>query len=228
MIGQHEFRDYMLSKLYEHKIEVTDIIDEINSDTHFSVIISSIKNGERTVFASPVMKEQRKRDIIPIQDFDVCLVDGFLAETAGEITSIAKNSGIITVMDGGSWKTGMEQYLENIEYAVCSSDFFPPGCKTQKEIIGFLHDYGITNIAITRGEKSILAFENGRKKEIAVNKIDAVDTLGAGDVFHGAFCYFLLRDNNFVNALKLASDVAAESCKYYGTREWSFKINKQE
>ena len=125
------------------------------------------------------------------------------------------------VLDGGSWKPGMEKYLKYIDYAVCSSDFYPPDCRTIDEIIAFMRKEGIRYIAITRGEKSIIAVENGSKTEIQVNKVNVVDTLGAGDVFHGALCYYLLREFNFVSALEQASNVAAESCKYYGTKEWS-------
>ncbi len=226
MIGHHEFRSYMLNKLFEHGIEVIDIIDDIARDTPFSVIISSLNNGERTVFASPVLKEQRKANEISAEDFEICLIDGFLGEIANKMAAIAKDSGKVTVLDGGSWKAGMENYLKNIDYAVCSSDFYPPECKTHDEAISFLQDHGIKNIAVTRGEKSIIAVENGSKTEVPVNQVDAVDTLGAGDVFHGAFCYYLLREYNFVSALKQASNVATESCKYYGTKEWSSKFFK--
>ena len=225
MIGRNEFRRFMLNKLSENNIKVIDMIDDINSPPDLSVIISSLNNGERTVFASPALKEQRKANEISDEDFEICLVDGFLDETANKMTSIAKDSGKVTVLDGGSWKPRMEKYLKYIDYAVCSSDFYPPECKTHDEAISFLQDYGIKNIAVTRGEKSIITVENGSKIEIPVNQVNAVDTLGAGDVFHGAFCYYLLREDNFVSALKQASNVATESCKYYGTKEWSSHSN---
>ena len=50
--------------------------------------------------------------------------------------------------------------------------------------------------------------------------VDVYNTLGAGDVFHGAYCHYLARGEGAVEALELASAVAAESCRYYGTREW--------
>jgi sugar/nucleoside kinase (ribokinase family) len=228
MIGEHEFRDFMLRKLHEHGIEVIDIVDDMARDAPFSVIISSLNNGERTVFVSPALKEDKKTNEISTEDFEICLVDGYLAETANKMAAIAKDSGKITVLDGGSWKTGMEKYLKNIDYAVCSSDFYPPECKNHDEVIRFLQDYGIKNIAITRGEKSIVVYTNDRKGEIPVNKVSAVDTLGAGDVFHGALCYYLPGDHNFVSALKHASDIATESCKYHGVQAWSFKFVKRK
>jgi sugar/nucleoside kinase (ribokinase family) len=221
IIGKHEFRRFMLNKLNAKKIKVIDLIDKVHCNPNFSAIISNFKNGERTVLASKASDIKLKMSEQIPDDFDICLIDGFLNEVATEITSSAERSGKIVVLDGGSWKAGMEEYLKHVGYAVCSSDFFPPDCGTSNEVISFLLDEGIGNIAITRGEKPIVVVENGRKTEIQIDKVDALDTLGAGDVFHGAFCYYLLRESNFVNALKKASMVATESCKYQGTLKWS-------
>ena len=70
---------------------------------------------------------------------------------------------------------------------------------------------------ITRGEKTILY----NRTEIPVEKIEAVDTLGAGDIFHGAFCYAYFEcENRMENALRFAAKVAGESIKYRGPQEW--------
>ncbi|MFN7658917.1 MAG: PfkB family carbohydrate kinase, partial [Dolichospermum sp.] len=52
-----------------------------------------------------------------------------------------------------------------------------------------------------------------------VPTIQPVDTLGAGDIFHGAFCHYIL-ENSFVQALELAANTAAKACQYFGTRNW--------
>ena len=75
--------------------------------------------------------------------------------------------------------------------------------------------------AITRGEKPILYGENEISAEIPVEKAEAVDTLGAGDIFHGAFCYgYFEKGYSCEEALKFAGKVASESVKYRGPREW--------
>ncbi|MDJ0536213.1 MAG: PfkB family carbohydrate kinase [Xenococcaceae cyanobacterium MO_207.B15] len=47
----------------------------------------------------------------------------------------------------------------------------------------------------------------------------AVDTLGAGDIFHGAFCNYILQED-FPTALFLAAQMASKSCQFFGTRSW--------
>ena len=67
------------------------------------------------------------------------------------------------------------------------------------------------------GPKPILGWDRGRRFEIEIAQIDAVDTLGAGDVLHGAFCFHFARDRQFEPALRLAAEIAT-SCR----RVWEF------
>jgi sugar/nucleoside kinase (ribokinase family) len=107
------------------------------------------------------------------------------------MASTNRNSGKIVVLDGGSREPGMDEYLKYIDYAICSYDFYPPVSKIREKVIGFLLVKGIRNIAITRGERSVIAANDEIETEIPVRSVKALDTLGAGDVFHGAFCYYL-------------------------------------
>jgi sugar/nucleoside kinase (ribokinase family) len=78
----------------------------------------------------------------------------------------------------------------------------------------------VPHIAITRGAKPILGWDRGRRFEIGIEKVDAVDTLGAGDVLHGAFCYHFARTGEFEPTLRLAAQIATQSCRGLGIRGW--------
>lgn len=219
-IGKHDFKEYIFKELYNSRIEIIDIADEKRISPSFSGIITNLKNGERTVLSDYSVYDDIKSGHEFPEDFDVCLMDGFLMKTAQNIAEKAKHLGKPVVLDGGSWKTGMEMVLKYIDCIICSADFYAPGCTTHDENIGYLHNRGIRNVAITRGGDSIIASQNRIKTEIPVKKVDVLDTMGAGDVFHGAYCLFAVKKNNFIQALELASVIASESCKYYGTKEW--------
>lgn len=60
----------------------------------------------------------------------------------------------------------------------------------------------------------------GKGGDINPPSVEPVDTLGAGDIFHGAFCWSLVEQGDFVTALKKASEVAAFSTTMWGTRSW--------
>jgi sugar/nucleoside kinase (ribokinase family) len=57
--------------------------------------------------------------------------------------------------------------------------------------------------------------------------VAAVDTMGAGDIFHGAFCYFFSIGYGFEESLERAAEIASESCRYRGTREWAEHLHTE-
>ena len=126
---------------------------------------------------------------------------------------------IPVVLDGGSWKEGLEKLLPLVDYAICSSAFTPPGCTDANSVITCLREYGIENIAITSDGAPIIVHTQGQTSELPVMAIKAVDTLGAGDIFHGAFCHYIL-ENDFLLSLERAGEVASLSCTSLGTRAW--------
>ncbi len=76
-------------------------------------------------------------------------------------------------------------------------------------------------VATTNGADPIAFATVGANGQIPVPGVTVLDTLGAGDIFHGAFCYYFIRNGgHFVKALQDAAIVASGSCAYFGTREW--------
>ena len=50
-------------------------------------------------------------------------------------------------------------------------------------------------------------------------KVNSVDTNGAGDIFHGAFCHFLTEGYDLLRVLRLSNITGALSTRVLGTRE---------
>ncbi len=66
--------------------------------------------------------------------------------------------------------------------------------------------------------KMVIFLEGSQLVNIPVNKVDVKDTLGAGDVWHGAFTLSLAEGNNEVDAVKFANSAATLKCKRFGGR----------
>jgi sugar/nucleoside kinase (ribokinase family) len=96
----------------------------------------------------------------------------------------------------------------------------PPGCSSRDEVIQFLKNCGVANIAITNGSAPIEFLFGQSSGSIRVPEVDVVDTMGAGDILHGAYCHFAAMGRDFVDSLTQAAQIASESCRYAGTREW--------
>jgi sugar/nucleoside kinase (ribokinase family) len=71
----------------------------------------------------------------------------------------------------------------------------------------------------TAGEHGCMAVADGKITEYPAYRIRPVDTTGAGDVFHGAFLYGLLRGFALAENIRFASAAAAISCGSVGGRD---------
>jgi sugar/nucleoside kinase (ribokinase family) len=98
---------------------------------------------------------------------------------------------------------------------IASADCKPP----DSDFVSTALHFGSKNIAVTHGENNITWTDGTNSGTIMPPQVKAIDTLGAGDVFHGAYCYFkYVRGLSFVDSLKNAADVASISVQYVGPR----------
>jgi sugar/nucleoside kinase (ribokinase family) len=223
VIGNHSFTQFFLDDLEKWNIRMKDLSPELTELPSVSSIITSGSTGHRSIVYSKVRPNILPEDYLvdmKKEMFDIILVDGMNMKASIEVAKYGKRKNIPVVLDGGSWKTNMEQLLPNITVALCSEDFYPPGINKNELVLNFLKKSGIPFGAISRGQQSVLYFDKYETGEIPVLSTRVIDTLGAGDVLHGAFCYFFLKYKNFRKALKKAAEIASRSCEYFGARNW--------
>lgn len=222
-LGNHPLASLAHRDLLLHGVKLNDYANNIDSPPIISSILVDISNGDRSVVYSNTDRREINLLLRPDEILDDCSVvmfDGYFIKKAVEFAKVAKEKGIPIVLDGGSWKDGLDELLPHVDYAICSSNFFPPGCTEPGQVMEKLLDFGVREVCITRGGKPILFWDGLKINEIDIFPVEVVDTLGAGDVFHGAFCHFILT-LPCKDALAKASLLAGESCKYRGTREWT-------
>jgi sugar/nucleoside kinase (ribokinase family) len=227
VLGTHAIAQLIRADLAEYNVRIIDLEPGRSHSPPVSSIIVTEATGDRAVVSINATKSQVDPQAINqdiLTSVNIVLLDGHQIAASKEIAQLARSKNIPILLDGGSWKPGLEEILPFIEWAVCSDNFHPPNCYNSEQVFAYLSAAGISHIAITRGEKSILYLSNGTYSSIEVPQIQATDTLGAGDIFHGAFCHYILQ-NNFTDTLTAAAKIAASSCKNFGTRGW---MNKGE
>lgn len=128
------------------------------------------------------------------------LVDGHHVDLALGVAAAARAAGVPVLLDGGSWKPGLGELLALVDVAVLSADLRlpdgPQGDLDDDEVDGLLAgvaDLGPAVVARSTGPGpvDVLVRTGGRSKRgrVEVQQVDddtVVDTLGAGDVLHGA------------------------------------------
>ncbi|MDY0391356.1 PfkB family carbohydrate kinase [Desulfobulbus oligotrophicus] len=221
-LGQHPMAHIAKVDLADHKVRLIDCTDQPRRPPILSTIIVDLSCGERSVVYSSTDLRKLRSDTInknTLEYSDVLLLDGYYLPQAIQLATLAKKLKIPVVFDGGSWKDGLENLLPLVDYAICSNAFFLPGSTNQEGLTDFLQQQGIQCIAITRDGQPIIAHCQGQTREIPVMQVKTVDTLGAGDIFHGAFCHYIL-ECDFLLSLERSGEVASLSCTSLGTRAW--------
>jgi sugar/nucleoside kinase (ribokinase family) len=220
-IGGHPSAKLALDDLQNHRVNVLDKAADADLLPVLSTIIVDSSTGNRCVVSS----SPQARSLAPDQrydhslgDYQVVLCDGYYLEHAVSVAKAAYG-GPLTVLDGGSWKDGLEELLPYIDYAICSADFSPPGCETSDDLLAYLEETGVRGAAISRGAEPIIYRAKGRQDKVAVPQVKAIDTLGAGDILHGTFCHHILT-NSFPKSLEMAAYSASRSCLFFGARGW--------
>jgi len=222
VVGANPITQLIQADLNTYGVAIADLDPIQSQPPPVSSIIVTQGTGERAVVSINAVKTQVRRDSIPadiLHSVDIVLIDGHQMAVGQAIAQQAKANNIPVVIDGGSWKPGFETVLPFVDYAICSANFYPPSCNSASEVFAYLSAVGIPHIAITQGENPIQCLCQGTTSVLEVPQINAVDTLGAGDVFHGAFCHYILRQK-FIDAIASAVRVASYSCQFFGTRHW--------
>ena len=131
--------------------------------------------------------------------------------------AVLRNCDCEIIVDAGSWKGETLAFLKKASVVISSEEFRDP---VGRDIFS-IQECASAQKAMTRGEKPI-RLDDG---EVPVASVPCVDSLAAGDIFHGAFCFaYYHKQYDFREALTFASKIATESVKYEGPWEWVKKI----
>jgi sulfofructose kinase len=148
-------------------------------------------------------------------------VDGFDTRAATRAAEIARNHGIPVTVDVDTIYQGFDRLLPLVDYLVASSEF--PAAWTGvndpfQALETIQSQYGMKVAAMTLGAHGALAREGGCYHYSPAFVVNCVDTTGAGDVFHGAFCYAVLQGMRMPDALEFSNAMAALNCTAIGAR----------
>lgn len=230
-VGGHSLAEGMRVDLEQVGVALIDVAAGDNRPPAVSSIIVTQESGDRCVVSTNAVG--RNLEAPPglgalVDGRQAVLIDGHHPALALAAARAARARGTLCILDGGSWKDNTPDLLPHVDVAVCSADFRPPGVTAAADVLDYLLGNGIEWVAITDGAQPIVWAAGGARGRIPVPAVRVADTLGAGDIFHGAFAYAIAKGggataDSFVSALRFGAKVAAYSCQYSGTRRWMEK-----
>ena len=219
-LGCHPLARVAAAELVSRGVEIIDATPSASGPPAVSLVRVVARTGERSVSSVNAVGVQAP----PPADLDdlvaradVVLVDGHHAELAYAAAVSARAAGVAVLLDGGSWKPGLERLLPLVDAVICSADFAVPGpLSTVDSLIAF----GVTSVAVTHGSDPVVWATQGQAGALAVPQVPARDTSGAGDAFHGAAAFGLAGGSDWQSTLEFAARIAAVRVQYPGPREW--------
>jgi sulfofructose kinase len=187
-------------------------------------IIIDRATGERTVL-------WRRDDCLRIEPSEItpeqitCArllhIDGHDTPAVEHAARIAHDSGMPVTVDVDTIYHGFDRVLPHVDYLIASSEF-PVQWTNQSDPFKALEmiqqEYKMRVAAMTLGAHGALALEEGSFVYSPAFVVNCIDTTGAGDVFHGAFCYAVLQRMPMREALDFSNAMAALNCMALGAR----------
>lgn len=148
-------------------------------------------------------------------------LDAIDLEASRRAARLAREAGIPVVADLDTAYPGIGRLLPLVDYLIVSSDFLAPATGERDPFPALrrlAHDSGARLVGVTLGADGVLVLTEGRFLYSPGFHVDAVDTTGAGDIFHGAFIYGLLAGWNLAAILDFSNAMAALNSMAFGAR----------
>jgi sulfofructose kinase len=184
-----------------------------------------VAEGSRTI----VLDLDRRLYIKPA-DFDLkrlprprlIHLDGRHMEAALKLARWGRKVGANIMLDVGSVRNDVDELFPYIDYLVCADDYARHFNRTRsisKAALGF-KNLGIPEVVVTSGTAGSFGIDpDGRVVRQKAFRVDTVDVTGAGDVYHGAYLFGILKGWTLAQKMRYASAAAALKCQSRGARD---------
>ncbi|WP_092585785.1 PfkB family carbohydrate kinase [Rhizobium mongolense] len=200
-----------------------------------------IVQGARSAISTILVDDGGERLIVPFYDpelhrsakhistteiaiFDAVLVDVRWPELALKVLETARSLGKPAILDGDVAADGV---IERLGPAASHIVFSHPaagklaGTEDCAAAIGVLKQrFPLAFISVTAGETGAYWHDdvNGCVMHMTARPAKTVDTLAAGDIFHGAFAFAVAQQLQIEDAIRISSAAAALKCQVFGGR----------
>jgi len=212
---------YIFEKLAHEGIDTKHIM-------HMQGLVTPISNimidpsGERTIvtFRDPELWKVRLPDTGELlEDCQAILTENRCAEFCTDLCAEARRRGIPVIVDVDRTMSLREGLLTASSHLVFSSEALQStaSVRDNAEALKKIAKFTPSFVAGTRGAQGTLWLDEQHKlRETPAFPVHTVDTLGAGDVFHGAFALAITESQDIPSALRFASAAAALKCTRFG------------
>lgn len=223
IVGNDEAGDKIRNSLATEGIDIAGLTEREEASSQTAFIVVERETGRRTIFwQRPTGAELQPGELGGdfLHDAEYLLLDGLMADVSLFAAREAKRLGVKVMLDAGRLRPGMPETIRCCDYLVAAEQFaLDMGWSLESAAFGEAASRtGAPVVTITRGARGSITWANGEVFQVPAFPVQAVDTTGAGDVFHGGYLYGLLQGWQLRDTIRFASACAAIKCTKSGGR----------
>lgn len=223
VVGDDDIGRMIITSLSGEGIDVAGLQVRPNANSQRAFISIEQHTGLRTIFWQRPSGRPLSPDELPVDFLDksrFLLLDGLMFDVSRLAATHARKRQIPVMLDAGRMRPGMMELAALSDYLVAGEQFFLDlgwdGSKTH--FMALAAATGAAVVTVTLGRRgSFTWLDNGVLSQEALT-VDAVDTTGAGDVFHGGYVFGVLQGWPLEKVLLFASAISALKCLHIGGR----------
>jgi sulfofructose kinase len=222
-MGDDDFGKQMLLELGEEGVDVSRVVVEKGGKSQYAFIMVDRTTAARTILwtrGSLGRFTAEEVDCSLVEGARGLLIDSLEPHAALAAARSARAAGVPVVIDAGTLRDGVRELLPICDYIVASELFAEQISEggSREEALERIMEYGPRAAVVTQGERGCTALTGSGLIEVPGFEVDAIDTTGAGDVFHGAFIFGVLRGWDIERICVFSNAVAALKCRRLGGR----------
>jgi ribokinase len=224
VIGDDSFGAEIRRSLDEERADTTGLLVRRGCGSQFAFIAVEAGTGKRTIFwrrptGAALAPNELNHDLI--RSAQVLHTDGLFIEASLAAARSARATGVQVVVDAGTLREGMLELAKQSDCFLASATFARAlvGDDRPLEACRRLAELGPRVVGVTLGENGYVALDQGRVIERPAYRVQAVDTTGCGDVFHGGFIYGLIQGWDAARCLDFSAWAAARVSLRLGGRD---------
>jgi sulfofructose kinase len=183
--------------------------------------ISIDGSGERAIvnFRDDALMAARPSDAAAlVANADAVIADNRFPGFVSDVCVAALKRGIPVVLDADEPRHDSNMLLTQVSHVVFSAEGLRATAGTDHLGRALIDVSKQTSafVAVTDGANDVLWLSEGELRQVPAFTVDVVDTLGAGDTFHGAFTLMLAEGKSEREAMRFSAAAAALKCSRYG------------
>ena len=147
-------------------------------------------------------------------------LDGQFLPAAVQAARWAREAGVKVCFDGNHPRPGLDALLPLVDWLIVAEPFPAAytGLNDPADAARALLALGPALLIVTLGERGCAVWTGDEQWTAPAFPVQAVDTTGAGDAFHGGFLYAMLQGWDLRRSVAFANAVAALNCRMLGGR----------